>query len=71
MTPIAIDAHTNLPSAHIRIVMKQRAWKTDLQRVLDEHTSTGTHHGALPEDVFLLIPFRREGEVIGHEPDVR
>jgi hypothetical protein len=41
-----------------------------LQRVLDEHTGTGTHHGALSEDILLLIPFWREGEVVGHKPGV-
>jgi len=42
----------------------------DSQRVLDEHTGTGTHHGALTEDILLLIPFWCEGEVVGHKPKI-
>jgi len=42
----------------------------DSQRVLDEHTRTGTHHSGLSEDILLLIPFRRKGKMVRHQPGV-
>lgn len=69
MTPIAIDAQTNLRSVLLQPRNRKRK-NADSQRVLDEHTGTSTHHGALTKDILLLIPFWCEGEVVGHEPGV-
>jgi len=42
----------------------------DLQRVFEEDTGSGTHRRAATEDILLLLPFRRQRQVEGVQPNI-